>query len=758
MTRASGRLAPGERVGDRFVVERHAASGGAGAVYLARDELTGDSVALKLITEPGYAGARFAREARLLCDLSHPHVVRYVAHGVTPDGRPYLSTEWLEGEDLRRRLARGPLTVSDTVALARRVAGALGAAHDKGIVHRDVKPGNLFLPGGRVRDVKVIDFGIAALPDASLELTPTGGILGTPGYIAPEIASAVEEVDARADVFSLGCVLFHCLSGRRAFEGKALTAVLAAIVFGDAPSLEEVRPGLAPALVAVVDRMLSRDRRRRFADGHAIVEALRDIEVSDDEVAPIESEIPPAITTDRQALFGVVVCAPPRGVDHAPDAATLRRLADHHGARLATLGDGSLVFAFPATSTATDLASRAARCSLGLARVHPGRIAVATGRARVSGGLPIGAAVERATDLLELTPALSASAGLGVTIDALTAGLLPPRFVTVDHGDGATLVREQRRSPPRTVLGRPSPFVGREVELSVLRSVVDASRDEGAPRAALVVGAAGSGKSRIVHELLAEIEHADAPPAVWVGRGDPLRAGSAFVLAAEALRHASALAEHEGAPIQRRMLRARIDRAVAPEARDRVVDFLSELLGVARDSPGPQLAAAREDPVLMGDQVRRAYLELLAAECEARPVVIVLEDLHWGDRPSLDLFRRALVELEGRPLTVVAAARPEVRDAPPAPVAQALGAGRRGDPRVARRRRRRAHRGARGRQPVLPRGARARRGAGAHPGRRARHGAGAPGRVARGRAPSAARGERPGARRVARRGDEPARR
>src|SRR5262245_11937391 len=131
----------GELVSDRFALERVAGTGGMGTVYRARDRATGAPVALKVVVGADDLRAeRFARESRILAQLSHPGIVRYVAHGATVAGEAYLVMEWLEGEDLAQRLARAPLTVDEGLALAARVADALAAAHSRGVVHRDIKP------------------------------------------------------------------------------------------------------------------------------------------------------------------------------------------------------------------------------------------------------------------------------------------------------------------------------------------------------------------------------------------------------------------------------------------------------------------------------------------------------------------------------------------------------------------------------------------------------------------------------------------
>jgi serine/threonine protein kinase len=155
-------MRPGECLDDRFEIEQSIGSGGMGVVFRARDPISGEAVAVKVISgDQGHITGRFAREVKVLAELSHPGIVRYISHGTTASGELYLVMEWLDGETLKARLQRGPLPASDAVVLATRVAEALGAAHARGVVHRDLKPSNLFLPGGRIEQVKLLDFGIA---------------------------------------------------------------------------------------------------------------------------------------------------------------------------------------------------------------------------------------------------------------------------------------------------------------------------------------------------------------------------------------------------------------------------------------------------------------------------------------------------------------------------------------------------------------------------------------------------------------------
>src|SRR5262249_26099051 len=160
-------------------------------------------------------------------------------HGVAESGDPYLAMEWLDGEDLAGRLERGALSVEDSIEGALRVAEALSAAHACRIGHRDLKPSNVFLGQGRVDRVKLRCFGIAGWASGT-HGTRTGHIVGTPGYMAPEQVQESRAVDARADVFSLGCVLFECVTGSAAFGAQHPMALVAKVVFAEPPRLREV--------------------------------------------------------------------------------------------------------------------------------------------------------------------------------------------------------------------------------------------------------------------------------------------------------------------------------------------------------------------------------------------------------------------------------------------------------------------------------------------------------------------------------------
>src|SRR6185437_3133514 len=265
--------APGDLIADRFVIERRIGSGGMGTVFGAQDAHTKQQVALKLM-HPNYGEevelARFARESDLLAGLSHPGIVAYVAHGSTASGQYFLAMEWLHGEELATRLSRAPLSVPEAVTLLQRVADTLAFAHERGIIHRDLKPSNLFLPGGRVDDVKLLDFGIARRLGGAAGVTRTGMVVGTPAYMAPEQARGDPELGPAADIFSLGCVLYECLTGVQPFVAEHLVAVLMGILRDDPVQVKTRRPQVSRQLSDLVHRMLAKDPKARPADLRAL--------------------------------------------------------------------------------------------------------------------------------------------------------------------------------------------------------------------------------------------------------------------------------------------------------------------------------------------------------------------------------------------------------------------------------------------------------------------------------------------------------
>jgi serine/threonine protein kinase/pimeloyl-ACP methyl ester carboxylesterase len=273
----SGRVVSSYRLVSRL------GAGGMGEVYLAHDAKLDRPVALKFLSPELMVDRdrlrRFHQEARAASSLNHPHIV--VVHDFGElDGRPYLVTEFVEGETLRQRLQRGPLAPRDVVDIGIQIAGALAAAHARGLVHRDIKPDNVMVrPDGYV---KVLDFGLAKLATThrssdripSESRTHPGTVMGTPRYMSPEQARGLD-LDARSDLWSLGVVLYEMIAGRPPFDGATPADAIAALLGTDPLALEGQAPHPNAELSAIVTKALRKDRLERYADADAMLADLR---------------------------------------------------------------------------------------------------------------------------------------------------------------------------------------------------------------------------------------------------------------------------------------------------------------------------------------------------------------------------------------------------------------------------------------------------------------------------------------------------
>jgi len=710
---------------DRFELKCQAGSGGMGTVYQGIDRQTEQLVAVKILHgKSGTDAARFDQEAALLAELRHPGIVRYVDHGITSHGESYIAMEWLSGETLEERLTRGPLPPVAVARLGRRVLEALAAAHERGIVHRDIKPSNLFLPSNHLEEAKLLDFGLARRLFDPRRITEAGGIMGTPMYMAPEQARGQTEIDARADIFSLGCVMFECLTGQPPFTGPTAMAVLAKICLDESLPIRELCPGLPADLEAQLTRMLEKEPTARPPDATSVEAELAAISerlarASRDPAAQAAAARPlravrDTLTAGEQRVICVVLVTRPRPRPEAnlsnpepskgsgppamgsgggpayarrdsdpderlqrpetrrveetvvlPHSATfdeadfegLRATLLPYGARVDRLLDGSMVVTLAGRGAPTDQAAHAARCALRLRAMLPEvAMTISTGRAVIFGQLPVGDVIDRGAELLR------GEAGGRIRLDGATADLLGTRFEVEGAPDHRYLGNEQGRDDvPRTLLGKATTCVGRDRELTLLEGTFDECVDEPVARAVLVTAPAGGGKSRLRYEIVERLRARHPGLEILIGRGDAIAAGSAFGLLAPALREAAGLASSDAPDQRRQKLKALVTRHLPPDAQPWIWEFLGELTGISfDDGTSPGLGAARQDPRLMGDRLRSAWLEWLAGECAHHPVLLVLEDIHWGDRPSLQLVDAALRALREKPFMVLAFSRPEV--------------------------------------------------------------------------------------------------
>src|SRR5215204_2612779 len=274
LTKEKSELKVGQKIGT-FEVLSFISRGGMGEVYLAQDQRLNRKVALKLLpasfTKDNDRLRRFAQEARAASALNHPNIITiYEIQEIASNH--VIATEFVEGETLRQRMNRAPLSLSETLNISIQISDALSAAHKAGIIHRDIKPENVMLrPDGYV---KVLDFGLAKLseqasPAVAAEAptiqvrTGSGIVIGTAGYMSPEQARGLG-VDPRSDIFSLGAVIYEMVARRKPFEGDTPSDTLAAILKTEPPPLSRVTPGVPPELARIVTKTLRKDREERY--------------------------------------------------------------------------------------------------------------------------------------------------------------------------------------------------------------------------------------------------------------------------------------------------------------------------------------------------------------------------------------------------------------------------------------------------------------------------------------------------------------
>jgi len=640
----------------RFTLGPLVGSGGSAEVFRAIDSQTGQPVALKrwrALANDTVARARFEREARILADLDHPHVVRYVAHDTDPEGRLCLVTEWLEGETVEALMARGRLNDWTALRLMQEAASGLAALHTAGVVHRDVKPANLFLAAcedGVV--VKVIDLGIAVGRE-DLTLTAEDAVVGSPVYVSPEQLRG-EEPSPATDVYALSLVFYELLTGDRPYSGADTMTLLRGIL-QDAPRpLRGRRPDLPVALEALLLRCMDKQPSRRprritdFADEAATI--LQGVTTHPDGV-------PAATLLGRSEQRVRVLVVGRTSATASPLAGPrLEAALEVHGARVEREGERGLRGVFGDQRLRGDEAPRAARAALA-ARGKGLRIVVVSGpTTRTADGLD-GECVRRAAALLGTTDEGQ------VRIDEPTAVLLAQRFELSVDARGATLHREAPETPwvpARRDDTQTHDPPGREREVEMLAGLLQDTWQQRAPRLVVLWGDAGVGKTRVAQAVIAQLgglaaaEDPEHAPGFLTLRGDPLLASTPYGAVRRAVREQCGIVE--GDPPDRQ--RARATRALAAIPGAPAIEHILELARIPSVNP-TRMRGAAPDAERPRDRTRTTVLELLRAACARGPQLMVLEDLHWLDETTCELCASLVDALWDLPFGVLALGRPE---------------------------------------------------------------------------------------------------
>ena len=331
MSEAAIALELGSVLAGKYRVDKILGQGGMGTVFLAENLDIGRKVALKML-HPRLASdeglvARFRQEARAAAAIGHPGIVDVLDLGSAADGGLFIVMEWLDGESAGERLERlGRLPVRQAVDTCAAALDALAAAHARGVVHRDLKPDNVFLVERPVPEVKLLDFGISKLNGTGdVSLTRTGEVMGTPLYMSPEQARGVRDVGAATDLWSMGGILFDMLTGRPPFVGTSYNEVIAKVITEDVPALAPLRPGLPSSLVALVNQLLRKDPSQR-PNAEAARDALRAISRAlASDVAALDATLEPALAPPASRWADALAAT---GAATSPPAVTLSGVSD----------------------------------------------------------------------------------------------------------------------------------------------------------------------------------------------------------------------------------------------------------------------------------------------------------------------------------------------------------------------------------------------------------------------------------------------
>ncbi|HWN71884.1 MAG TPA: AAA family ATPase, partial [Haliangium sp.] len=505
----------------------------------------------------------------------------------------------------------------------------------------------------------------------------------TPMYMAPEQARARGAISPATDVWAMGCVLYLCLTGVAPFAGEGVAEVLARVVLEVPAEVGQLAPGVPAELAALVMRMLEKDPARRPHDAAEVAAALGalaqeqagaparcepgldgdpDVTLRDapDEAASPEPCAAESITvlTDAERRVMCMLLADAGRSRQTVQPAEIGAALASHGGQVHELADRTWLVTVPGTPEPARQAVVLARTALALGE-GAAEVPAVLVTGRVDGDAPIGELVSAAVRMVRAT-----SPGL-VRLDERTAALVEARFEVLADPAGSLLARERAFPHAGALPGKPTPWVGRRREVAALVAAFDECVEDRVARAVLVTAEPGMGKTRLCQELLHRLRGRGQAFEILYATADATSAGSPLAMLARGLRAYFGIeGVAEGAPLAlaRRTLGARLAALGAgPEGDvERVELFLGELMGVPFPADAPALASARTDPMFRNQLMEAAWVDWLAATCARGPMILVLDDLHWGDLPTVQYVDRALRALAQQPLLALALARPEV--------------------------------------------------------------------------------------------------
>ncbi len=620
----------------RYELRARLGRGATKEVYLAYDARLDREVALAIVVgtasaDAPAARARVAREAQVTGRLGdHPNIITVYDSG-EHDGLAYLVLRAMTRGSLADLLARGRPSLDRTIRLGREIALALAHAHAHGVVHRDVKPDNVWLAADG--SAALGDFGIAR-QEGLERLTADGVVLGTVRYLSPEQIRGAD-VGPASDLYALGVTLYELVAGRPPFTGADPTSVLTQHLTADPVAPSHHEPAVPPALERLILDLLAKEPASRPPSAAAVAEALAQIAAPGSGASPASaSRAPGPRAPAARRLVSVLAAGADVGDPEALHATFDRcgALVERHGGTVERYLGDALVGFFGLTESRGDDALRAARAAVELRAAEPGlRLGLETGELFLGTGphgatVATGAAIRTAGRLAE-----HAAAGeilLGERIRGTVAV-----DATIDERSGRLLELNVER--PGLLRAASTPFVGRARELAELHAAFARARDEQACRIVTVAGAPGIGKSRLAGEFLTALGD---EATVLAGRCLSYGEGTTYRALAEIVRGLG------GDPIRR----------------------VEELLhGDEQAQRGILSAIGLSDDRVQVEETAWALRRLLHRIARERPLVVAVEDIHWAQPALLDLLDHVVALSSGAPILLVCLTRPELLESRP---------------------------------------------------------------------------------------------
>lgn len=675
--------------------------GGMGIVYKARDTRLDRLVALKFLPPhlhvDGEARERFLAEAQAAASLDHPNICTIHEIGEAADGRMFIVMPFYQGQTLRDRIARGPLDLEEAVGCLLQVMRGLTLAHESGIIHRDVKPANIILTGSGL--VKLMDFGLAKLPDVTL--TRPGTLMGTVTYMSPEQLQG-QTVDHRTDIWALGVVLYEALAGRPPFQGDHEQAVLYSILHNKPPPLAGQRSGLPAGLDTILAKTLAKDPKARYPSVPFLAADLEQVlseaepatlppsRLSIREPSPASGEILPEGERVNLSILVSRISGYAEWMERLDPEAMERVLArvrewteevvQRHGGLLNEFSGGQMVSLFGITGSHEEHWVQAGRAALELhdrfrevrwepageagraglcSGIETGTLLVRPARNQGQGYLIAGETAQAASRLAD--QAASDEILVGPEHQSLGGAYFETRAVQPlswrDLPKPITpflLVRAsalQSRLEIAELAGL-TPLTGRSREIHLLQESLERAKG-GEGQVVLVTGEAGLGKSRLLYEFRRGLDR--GPLTLLEGRCQSYGTSIPYLPFIEALKQALSLEEAAAGDGER--VSEKI-RQLHPQLENFLPIYLHLLSLSSPHHPLP--------PHLEGEDIRVAIVDalcgLLTLSSKAHTLILVLEDWHWSDEASGHVLDRLAELVSSYPMLLVVTTRPELTE------------------------------------------------------------------------------------------------